>query len=396
MLLLRHERKRDMKIVCASSVLRAAETFSALGRVEVIDDECITRRDLLDADALITRSKTRIDRALLEGTSVRFVGCAVAGTDHIDKDWLDTTEIACCHAPGCNANSVAEYIVSSLLHEVRAHSLVMNELTLGVIGVGHIGTRVVEKAMDLGITVLQNDPPRAAAERGGHDLFLSLEEVLARSDLISLHVPLIENGPYATRDLADHRFFEALQPGALLFNTSRGEVLDSDALLRALDHGVVRQAVLDVWEDEPRIRKDVLDAVDIGTPHIAGYSHEGRLEGTRMVYEELCHYLEIDPDETVFEWPDNGADPEHTMDARGRTMQEVLTEMALTAYPVHDDDRRFRDGASADPETMGRHFTACRRDYPTRREYGAARFHLLHGADPLLTTAWKLGFQIAE
>lgn len=385
-----------MKIICASSVLCGAEVFSALGDVEVIPEERITRDVLRDADALITRTKTRIHRELLDGTAVRFVGCAVAGIDHIDRTWLDTTDIAWCHAPGCNANSAAEYVITALLVEAHRHERSLEDLTLGVIGVGHIGTRVVEKAMDIGIPVLQNDPPRAAAKDGGDDAFIPLNTLLARSDIISLHVPLSDHGPYATRGMVNHRFFEAMKPGAFLFNTARGEIMDSDAFMAAFEHGMVRQAVLDVWENEPTIRKDVLDVVDIGTPHIAGYSLEGRLNGTRMVYDELCHYLETDPT-----WPETGLSddvsvPERVVDAGHRTPQEVLMEMATAVYPILKDDRRLRDGASGDPIAMGRHFVECRRNYPMRREFAAARFQLLHAPESLINTAWELGFQISE
>ncbi len=386
-----------MKIVCASSVLYGEDAFSTVGDTVVLPEEQITRDELHDADVLITRSKTPITRELLADTPVRFVGCAVAGTDHMDRAWLDTTDIAWCHAPGCNANSVAEYVVAALLLVAQRHHLSLHELTLGVIGVGHIGTRVVEKATELGLTALENDPPREAALDTPYHSFMPLEDVLALSDLVTLHVPLTSTGPYATRGMVNHRFLEAMKPGGFLFNTARGEILDSDALLTALEYGIVRQAVLDVWDNEPAIRKDVLDAVDLGTPHIAGYSYEGRLNGTRMVYEELCHYLEEVPT-----WPIDGdnpghvALPEHVVDARNLTDQEALTRVVALAHLVTDTDRQFRAGASDQPGCMAKHFVECRRAYPERREFSATRFQLVHASETLLTTAWELGFQITE
>ncbi len=385
-----------MKIVCASSVLHGETAFATLGDVTILPEERITRNELLDAEVLITRSKTPITRALLENTAVRFIGCAVAGTDHVDKTYLDSTDIAWCHAPGCNANSVAEYIVAALLVEADQHGLALEELALGVVGVGHIGTRVAEKAMAMGVTVLQNDPPRKAAGDDANGTFQPLEDVLAVADLISMHVPLTDTGPHATRDMANHRFFEAMKPGAFFLNAARGEIMDSDALLTALEHGIVRQAVLDVWENEPAIRKDVLDAVDIGTPHIAGYSYEGRLNGTRMVYEELCHYLEVDPVWLDRDMPDDAPQEERVVDAQCRSDQETLAAMVSAAYPILDDDRRFRAGASVDPVAMAKHFVHSRRTYPARREFAANRFQLLHASESLLTMAWELGFQIAE
>lgn len=384
-----------MKIVCASSVLYGQEAFSTVGEVVILPEEQITRRDLLDADALITRSKTRITRDLLEGTAVRFVGSAVAGTDHIDAPYIDSTDIAWCHAPGCNANSVAEYVVTALLLEAQKHDLSLSDMTLGVIGIGHIGTRVVEKAEDLGIQVLQNDPPREAMDDEFDGPFVPLDELLPVADIVTLHVPLTTIEHYGTQGMVNHRFIESMKPGALLFNTARGEIIDSDAFMAALEHGMIRQAVLDVWENEPAIRKDVLDAVDIGTPHIAGYSLEGRLNGTQMVYDELCHFLEIEPVWLDADLPDAGPTPEQVVDGRNRSEREILASILATAYPILADDLRFREGASADPAVMGRHFVHCRRNYPVRREFAACRLQFHHVSDELISIAWALGFQIA-
>lgn len=383
-----------MNIVCASSVLFGHEAFSTIGNVTLLPEEQIHRDQLLQADALITRSKTRITRELLEGTPVSFVGCAVAGTDHMDEAYLRTTEVMACSAPGCNSNSVAEYVVTALLVLADRFGFQLEGKTLGVIGVGHIGRRVVEKAMLLGLRVLQNDPPRQVAE--GNRSFQSLETLLPECDILTLHVPYVKSGPHATGHLVNDRFFEQVKPGALFINAARGEVHDTDSVGFAMDKGLIQPVVLDVWEEEPRISLNLMNRVDIATPHIAGYSYEGRLNGTQSVYEALCRYAEIescwDPESDI----EQPSLPERVVDARGRPEESVLLELVRGVYPIEDDDQRFRAGASDDPKQMGQHFVACRRNYPLRREFKAARVVLKHASEPLLRKAWGLGFQISD
>ena len=384
------------KIMCAASVLNGNAAFSTVGDTVILPEESITREDLRDVDVLITRSKAKINRDLLEGTPVRFVGCAVAGTDHVDEAFLEEAGIAWCHAPGCNANSVAEQMITTLLIEAERYSLACDEIMLGIIGVGHIGRRVQEKAMAVGISTLVNDPPREAAEGMDAGPFVVLDDLLEACNVVTLHVPYTRSGPHATGQMLNHRFVETLSPGSLLFNAARGEIMDSEAVLMGLEHGILRQAALDVWENEPRIRKDLLDAVEIGTPHIAGYSYEGRLNGTQMVYDELCHFLEVEPVWSSDELATEGALPEQVIDGRGRSDQETLTALVSAASPLLDDDRRFREGASADQDVMGRHFVHCRRNYPTRREFAATRFLLRNVSPTVADTAWKLGFQLSD
>lgn len=380
-----------MKIVCATSVLEGERAFSSLGDVVSVPEADITPAVVADAGALITRSKTRITSDLLEGSSVRFVGCATAGTDHIDADYLNERGIAWCAAAGCNANSVAEYAIAAMLCMAQRHGLLLSGLTLGVIGVGHIGRRVANKAEVLGLRVLRNDPPLEVAT--GESGFLPLDALLEQSHIITLHVPLTRGIPYATHQMADASFFEGMRPGCLFINTSRGEVVESDALLLALDRGVVFQAALDVWEHEPAIRADLLDRVAIGTPHIAGYSHEGRLNGTAMVYRELCNFLEVEPS-----WTPSADSAERVieLDARGRLDDEVLWHVVRRAYDIEADDARLREALTRDDAARGDHFRACRMAYPERREFAAHRA-VLHHAEPGVTEKIRgLGFAVAE
>ncbi|HSR87337.1 MAG TPA: 4-phosphoerythronate dehydrogenase, partial [Pontiella sp.] len=280
-----------MKIVCAETVLLGRDAFSTAGKTTVIADRDITRSDLKDADALIVRSKTKITRELLHGTPVKFIGTATAGTDHIDESFLQSEGIYWCAAPGCNANSVSEYIVAGLLLLGRRHAFNLEGKTIGVIGCGNVGSNVVKKCEALGLHVLRNDPPLAALSSDPD--FFSLEQVLAESDIVTLHVPLVKHKPWPTERMADYLFFEQLKPGAVFINCARGSVCDYDALMTACQGGAVSRTIIDVWNPEPAFRTDILKMADIASPHIAGHSYEGKLNGTIACYNECCNFFEM-------------------------------------------------------------------------------------------------------
>lgn len=381
-----------MKIVCASSVLQGRNAFAGLGEVEVLPDREISREHLRDADALIVRSKTRVDRDLLEGTSVEFVATATAGADHFDVPWLNEAGVAWTASPGCNANSVAEYVVAGLALLAHRRAAQLAGKTLGIVGVGHVGSRVAQKAPLLGLLPLRNDPPLAL--KTGSTELLPLDDVLARSDILTLHTPLESAGPFPTRHLADCRLFEKLRPGAWFLNTSRGEVVDSDSLQCALDHHLFSACALDVWEHEPALSKALFDAVDFLTPHVAGYSLEGLLNGTLHCHRELCHFLEVEPAWT----PDPQQLPPAPffhVDAAHRPDEDVLAELLGAACPISADDRAWRaEMDTDDPAELRRRFDRFRKAYTGRREFAAIRVHLDHASASLLETAAALGFQI--
>ena len=327
-----------MKIVCAQSVLYGKEAFSTLGQTDIVPDHSIACEHVKDADLLIVRSKTNVDRDLLERSPVVFVGSTTSGSDHIDLSFLEEREVAWSIAPGCNANSVAEYVVSVLLWLSQRFGLVLSGLTLGVVGVGHIGGRVVEKARRLGMQIFQNDPPRAEAAR--EPIFKPLAWVLENSDMVTLHVPLTDHGLWPTRRMANHRFFQSMKPGAFFINASRAGVVDTDALLFALEREFIQGAVLDVWEDKSPLRQDVVEQVELGTPHIAGHSWKGRIEGTTMVYRDACHFLEVDPT-----WmPPSHSSENHPLevDALGCSDEEVLWQLVRRICNIEHADQNLR------------------------------------------------------
>ncbi|MFH0908498.1 MAG: 4-phosphoerythronate dehydrogenase [bacterium] len=380
-----------MKIICASSVLLGKEAFSTLGEVIVVPEKAITREVVRDADALITRSKVRVDGELMKDSHVSFVGTATAGTDHLDIPYLEEHQIHWCSAPGCNANSVAEYLVAALLSLASRYGMPLAEKTLAVIGVGHVGRRVVEIGRGLGLNVLQNDPPLFAATND--PVFRPLDEVLPQADIVTLHLPLTEQGPHATKKMVDSRFFAKVKPGCVFVNASRGEVVDEPALLHAYDHGVVMHGLLDVWDGEPSISADLLNRMDIGTPHIAGYSYEGKLNGTARVYREACNFFEVQS--TWAPEPDI-APQDIRIDAREQSDVDVLWEMVQHAYDIESDDFALRAGMRGREEGRAAHFERLRAQYPTRREFPSVHVRLAHASARLAIKAAALGFKVEQ
>jgi erythronate-4-phosphate dehydrogenase len=382
-----------MKIVCASSVLHAREAFSGLGAVQVLPDREISREQLRDVDALIVRSKTQVNRALLEGTAVGFVATATAGADHFDVPYLNQAGIAWSASPGCNANAVAEFIATALVLLARKRAALLPGKTLGVVGVGQVGGRVADKAALLGLRVLRNDPP-LALKTGTRD-FLPLETLLPAVDIVTLHVPLEASGPFPTRHLADCRLFGQLKPGAWFLNAARGAVTDSDSLQCALDHQLLSACVLDVWEKEPELPDALKRAVDFLTPHIAGYSLEGLLNGTRHCHRELCHYLEVEPTWT----PDPRQLPPAPfiqIEAARRADEDVLADLLAAACPLPEDDRAWRaEMTTADPVELRRRFDRFRKNYGDRREFASIRVQLSHASAALVETVAAFGFQVS-
>lgn len=303
-----------------------------------------------EADALFIRTRTRCDRSLLEGSRVRFIATATIGFDHIDTEYCREAGIVWCNAPGCNADSVAQYICSSLLLLQRDRPLSLQDSCLGVVGVGHVGTKVVEVGRRLGMKVLQCDPPRAA---NGEQGFLPLEVLKESCDVFTFHTPLTRAGACPTFHLADAAFFASLKKPVYLINTSRGEVVDNLSLLEALRNGAVQDAVVDVWENEPEISRALLERVIIGTPHIAGYSADGKSNATRMALDAFCRFFHIVADYRIVPPPPS---------------QPVLrvrneAEAQLLSYNPYTDSEALK----AHPEQ----FEYLRGHYPLRRELNA-------------------------
>lgn len=378
-----------MNILCASSLALGREIFSTLGDVTVLPERDINAAAVRDFDALIIRSKVRANRELLEGSRVSFVGTATAGTDHLDIPWLEEQGIAWTDAPGCNARSVAEYVVTALLRLAARHAVPLEGKTLAIVGVGHVGRCLADLAPALGLRVLLNDPPRAALESLAS--LRPLEEILPAADIVSLHVPLTLTGDHATNRMVNCRFLSALKPGCWFINASRGEVVDEESLLLARDRGWVSRMVLDVFVREPRLRLDLARRADLISPHIAGYSFEGRVNGTHLCYEAACRFFEKDAT-----WrPQPGDRPPRPvlgMDARNRDTVELLDALVRRVYDIEEDDAHLRSGLVEDDVERGRHFQKLRGNYPDRYEFGAWPVELIGGEPAQREAIRSLGF----
>lgn len=399
-----------MKIVCCSNMPFVAEAFATLGETVLKDGRAIGAADVRDAELLAVRSTTRVDRRLLTGSRVKFAGTATIGTDHMDIPWLERQGIGWCYAPGCNANSVSEYVTAALLCLAGRHGLTLKDKTIGIIGVGNVGRRVVDKAVALGMRVLVNDPPRQRAGESRHVSladpqmafdFTDVDQICREADIVTFHVPLTRDGRDRTLHLANADFFARLKPGAILINGARGPVVDSDALLAAMDQGVVRHTVLDTWEHEPDYRRDLLGRVDIGTPHIAGHSFEGKVAGTEMVYRAACRFMGVDPVWTPDALMPEPEVPYLDITARGRKDEAVLGDIVRAIYDIEADDHALRASAAtrgtaapadADKPAHAAAFDLLRKRYPIRREFRFTRVKISDPSASLLTSVRLLGF----
>lgn len=296
--------------------------------------------DVKDADAMIVRTRTRCDELLLAGSKVQFIATATIGYDHIDTEYLKRAGIAWTNCPGCNASSVAQYVRSVLLLLEAEHGLTLKEATLGVVGCGHVGSLVRKVGTELGMRVLVCDPPVGSPD------FVSLSEIERLADVITFHVPLSHTGQHATWHLADKAFFNRLARKPFIINSSRGGVIDEQALHQALDNGQIRQAIIDTWENEPNIDLDLLNKVYIGTPHIAGYSADGKANATNMSVQALCKHFGIETPKPI-------APP-------SLPSSFVYTGNPLELYNPLEDSNRLKSA----PTT----FEQLRGDYPLRRE----------------------------
>ena len=323
------------------------------GNIEKIADEVVylpgnafTKEEVKDADALIVRTRTLCNAELLEGSSVKFIATATIGFDHIDVEYCREAGIVWTNCPGCNAGSVEQYVHASLLLLKHHKGLDLKKAVLGIVGVGHVGKRVQRMAEALGMRVLLNDPPR---EDSGEPGFVSLQTIAEECDVITFHTPLNREGKYRTFHLADAAFFSGLKRTPSIINSSRGEVVDASALLDALEEGKVKDAVIDTWEGEPDISLELLRKVFIGTPHIAGYSADGKANATRMSLEALCRYFGKTAEFSI-------APPALPL----KTYSDDAEKAYLEVYNPMEDSVRLKES----PEK----FEWFRGNYPLRRE----------------------------
>ena len=355
-----------MKIVADGNIPFVKECFSSIGKVEIVTGREIKPGVVADADVLLVRSVTPVGLELLAGSKVRFVGTATIGFEHVDVDFLKCHHIGFASAPGSNANSVAEYILAALLEAGEKYKIRLEGKSIGIIGMGNVGSRVAVKAAALGMKTLLNDPP--LQRETGDTKYLPIEELFG-CDFVTVHTPLTFEGVDKTFHLADERFFGSLKKGCVFLNTARGGVVDTNALKAAMKKGIVKSAMLDVWENEPNIDTELLEMADIGTPHIAGYSFDGKVGGMIMIYKAVCEYFEIEPRFDVASFLPEPAVSELEINAGRKDEEEVTREAVRKIYDIRDDDKRMREILRLPEKERGEMFDRLRKEYPVRREF---------------------------
>lgn len=351
-----------VNIVADESIPLVCETFAHLGRVECYPGREISNDHCRDADILLVRSITRVSAALLADTRVRFVGSATIGCDHIDTDYLGARGIVWTNAPGSNADSVVDYVISAFCRLDGALDHLMTGALVGIIGMGNVGGQLYRRLSQLGVRCLAYDP---LIDPGAYPVLTDLDSVL-NTDLVCIHAPLTQSGPHPSYRLLNETRLKRLRPGATLINAGRGAVVDNGALLELLRQREDISVVLDVWENEPNIDVELMKRVDLATPHIAGYSYDGKLAGTHMIYQACCRFLQQTPRDTVKAPP-----VEKPLEIRRRDFPSfTIRETVLSAYDIAEDDQRLRGSLlHRDGNSVGTVFDRLRKEYRQRREF---------------------------
>lgn len=354
-----------MNIIADENIPFAREAFQQLGRVTTLPGREMRQQDLIDCECLLVRSVTRVDQQLLKNTSVKFVASATIGTDHIDLDYLREKGIGFANAPGCNAESASEYVINVLFYLAQQKGFDPFKLTAGIVGYGNVGSRVKKKLDALGINCLINDPPKQDAG-DDRENYVSLQTILHECDFITLHVPLTLTGEYATRHLLDQQQLNEIMPGCILFNAARGPVIDNLALSNLLERRKDLTVFLDTWEGEPSINLKLLSQVDFGSPHIAGYSYEGKLRGTQMILDATCNYFGEES-----KWKMQEHLPEKQIIHLDDQVNEVdlLGSLFQQHYPIQQDYQNLLFISSLDNTQQAKAFDLLRKNYPLRYEY---------------------------
>jgi erythronate-4-phosphate dehydrogenase len=378
-----------MKLVIDANIPAAEHCFGHFGSLTCVPGREINAAHLQDADALIVRSITQVNDKLLADSAVRFVGTCTIGTDHIDQAALAQRDIAFASAPGCNAEAVVDYVLSSLLALAERDGWALSERTVGIVGVGNVGSRLQARLAAMGVSTLACDPPREEEGAGGG--FHSLDALIERCDVLCLHTPLTQAGPHATYQLLNAQRIEELAPGCVLLNAGRGDCVDGLALRSRLAGKGDISAILDVWEEEPDIDAGLRDLVSLATPHIAGHSLDGKLRGTWMIQQALAHHC---------------GQPSYL------TFADICPPPALTslhlqhALPPEDalrlcmravyDVRRDHDALQRQTQHHGmrKGFDDCRANYPLRREFATLNVQLSGEAIALEGVLRGAGFSV--
>jgi len=417
-----------LKLIIDENIAFVNTAFNQFGNVTLLPGREISNSVLKDADVLIVRSITKVNEKLLENTPVKFVGTATIGTDHIDIDFLKKNNIAFADAKGCNAYSVAEYVIASLLNLSIKFDFSLKDKSIGIIGVGNVGSKVTAFAEALGMKVLLNDPPlqrqhvnsqkviskessteksvkgirllpsvevtneikKESLQKNNYERsYVKLEKILS-ADIITLHVPLNLMGIDKTYHLFDKEKLSKIKDKTILLNTSRGSVINNAELLDVIEKKKLK-VVLDVWENESDINVELLNKVLIGTPHIAGYSFEGKVNGTQMIYNSLCEFLDVDK---IFLFKKEV--PQNSLKSfeESRNIETGLEKLISSIYPINDDDERMRKMLTMNGDEQIKYFDLQRKNYPKRREFNNYNVESKKMKDEIKNILTKLRFYL--
>jgi len=373
-----------MKIVIDNKIPYIEGVLEPFAEVVYLPGSLTTAEAVKDADALITRTRTPCNRDILDGSAVKFIATATIGFDHLDIDYCKSAGIEWVNAPGCNAESVNQYISSALCSLSIRKRFAFEAKTIGIVGVGQVGSRVAKTCAVLGLNVLLNDPPRERME--GSSQFVSLETIRQQADIISFHVPLNMEGVDKTWHMVNEDFLQGLTMEPLLINTCRGEVFDTEAVCRARQSRGLSGLIIDCWENEPELDPGLLSLADYGTCHIAGYSRDGKANGTKMSVRAVSKFFGLGLDD----WEPSGVEPPENpvidLDGSQKSNDSIFAEAILSTYQIERDDRALRDNPQL--------FEKLRGDYPVRREFGAHRIRARNIDNEVIEKLVDLGFKI--
>lgn len=377
-----------MRITIDENIVFAREAFSEFGVIQLLNGRAIKKQYLLDTEILIVRSITKVDEKLLTGTKVKYVGTATIGTDHIDLEYLKANGIHFQSTAGCNSMSVAEYVFSAIVRLCREKNISLTDKSIGIIGVGNVGSKVKKISEAVGLRVIQNDPPLARINK--NEKYYSLDEALS-SDIVTFHVPLNLSGEDKTFHLLNNENISTIKPASILINTSRGAIIDNQALKKKLELKKDIYTVFDVWENEPEIDFGLYNLVDIATPHIAGYSLEGKVNGTKIIYKALCDYIGTEEHWTPTVSKENRI---IKLGSKNNLLDNLYSAFAQV-YPCWIDDFNFRKNIAGEND-LRRQFDLFRKNYWKRHEFSNYKFFGNNYKDSLLKVMKALNIQICK
>ncbi len=373
-----------MKVIVDDKIPYIKGALEPFAEVVYLPGKNTTPEVVKDADVIITRTRTICNEKLLAGSKVSMIATATIGFDHIDTEYCDNAGIEWTNAPGCNSWSVAQYIMAALHTLALEKKLTLSEMTIGVVGAGNVGSKVAALCNAIGMSVLVNDPPRQRAE--GDAGFVSLKEIQENADIITIHTPLTLDGEDKTFHIVDQSFIDACKDSVFVINCARGEIFETSSVVDALTSGKINEAIVDCWENEPDIDQELLDRTFISTPHIAGYSRDGKANGTSMSIQAISRKFDLGIDNWQCE---NIELPENTfieIDGSGKTTQQIIAEAVLFTYPILKDSNRLKNSILT--------FEKQRGDYPVRREFPVYSVKVKNASADVIKILSDLGFQI--